>query len=106
MGYRGIPYTERKAALRKKLTLFATTNNPSTVVARGGVKRTVAETVAGEPPKTTRFKAKLKHLRRLKESTKPTVKIRFAATDGFGQRATDELKVTFCRELSQGYCVR
>ena len=39
---------------------FATTNHVSTIVARGGVKRTVARTTTGEALKGTTFKAKLK----------------------------------------------
>ena len=91
-----------KALLKKRLTLSAQTNYASTVVARGGVKRTVAQLVGGEPPKWTTFKAKLKHLKRLKQSTEPKVKIRLAATDGFGQKDTaDQLTVRLCK-LTRG----
>jgi hypothetical protein len=73
------------------------TNNASTLVARGGVKKTTEQLNALEP---TNFKAKLKHLERLKEEpTKPKVKIKFAATDEFGQTATEERKVTLCSRL-------
>ncbi len=102
----GLP--ENLTLLKKRLTLYAHTNYDSRVVARGGVKRTVVRVAGSGPPKwkSTRFKAKLKHLRRLKQSPKPKVKIRLTAIDVFGQRATDELKVRLCREARQGTCVR
>jgi hypothetical protein len=102
VGYERAGYGIRKAVLRKKLTLFAETNNDSTVVARGGVKKTVANTVAGVPPTATKIKAKLKHLRRLKESREPKVKIKLAATDEFGQRDTTVLKVEFLTGSERG----
>jgi hypothetical protein len=95
----------RKALLKKRLTLSAQTNYASTVVARGGVKRTVAQLAGGEPPKWTTFKAKLNHLGRLKDSPHPKVKIRLTATDEFGQRDTAVLKFEFCTKVRQGYCV-
>jgi hypothetical protein len=84
----------------KKVALHAITNNDSTVVVSGGVKKTTKRLAAGEE---TKFKAKLKHLTRLKEKAVPTdfgilsdVKIKFAATDEFGQTATEKIKVTLC----------
>ena len=100
----------RKKLLRKKAMLYATTNHDSTIVARGGVKRTVARTTTGEALKGTTFKAKLKHLGRLTESPRePTVRIKVAATDEFGQRATKELEITLCRReavLGKPHCGR
>ncbi len=108
--YRGAPSADRWAVLQKKLTLFATTNNDSTVVVRGGVKKTVAHTMGGEPPTATTIKAEFKHLRQLKESpTEPTVRIKVAATDEFGQKATEELKIKLCRRTvshGEAYCGR
>jgi len=71
--------------LRKKLEFLGITNNTSTVVARGDVRRTTARLVAGVPH-PTKIKGRLK------------VEIKFVATDEFGQRATDELEVTLCRD--------
>jgi hypothetical protein len=100
----------RKKLLRKKAMLYATTNHDSTIVARGGVKRTVARTTTGEALKGTTFKAKLKHLGRLTESPRePTVRIKVAATDEFGQRATKEFEITLCRReavLGKPHCGR
>ena len=80
--------TEKKVALR------ATTNIDSTVVVSGGVKKTTKRLAAGEK---TKFKAKIKHLTRLREEKPvPRVEIRFAATDEFGQTATEKIKVEFC----------
>ena len=86
-------------ASEKKLEFLGITNNTSTVVARGDVRRTMARLVAGVPH-PTKIKGRLAHPKRLKESTKRRLKveIKFAATDEFGQRATDELEVTLCRE--------
>ena len=98
-----------KPLLRERLELYAHTNYDSRVVASGGVKRTVVRVAGSGPPKwkSTKFKAKLKDLSRLKESpTRPKVKIRFTAIDVFGQRATDELKVRLCREARHGTCAR
>ena len=89
-----------RETLRKRLSLSALTNNDSTVVARGGVKRTVVRLAAGD---YTMFKAKLKHLKRLKDSRKPRVKIKFAATDEFGQEDTVVQRIKFCT-WQQLYC--
>jgi hypothetical protein len=84
----------------KNVALRAVTNNDSTVVVSGGVKKTTKRLAAGED---TKIKAKLKHLTRLKEKAVPTsfgvlseVKIKFAATDEVGQTATEKDKVTLC----------
>ena len=106
VGYRGYhqgldPSSE--PFLKRKLALSVHTNYDSRVVVSGGVTRTVAQS---QPTRRTRLKANLKHLRRLKESpTEPTVKIKFAATDEFGQRVTDELKVPLCRRNWDAYTV-
>ena len=89
----------RLVHLKKKLEFLGITNNTSTVVARGDVRRTMARLVAGVPH-PTKIKGRLAHLKRLEESTKRRLKveIKFVATDEFGQRATDELEVTLCRD--------
>ncbi len=102
------PLGSRLVHLKKKLEFLGITNNTSTVVARGDVRRTMARFVAGFPD-PTRIKGRLMHLRRLEESTKRRLKveIKFAATDEFGQTATDKLKVRLCREVRHGGgCVR
>jgi hypothetical protein len=87
----------RKQELEKRVKFRARTSNDSTLVATGAVKKTTKQAAAGE---VTRFKARLKHLKRLKErSGKPEVKIKLAATDEFGQTATAEVKVTLCSRL-------
>jgi hypothetical protein len=79
---------------QKKVALFATTNGDSTVVVSGGVKKTTQRLAAGEK---TRFEARIKHRKRLREERPvPKVKIRFAATDEFGQTAARTIKVGFC----------
>jgi hypothetical protein len=71
----------------------------TTLVLRGDVKKTTKQRAANTFYKDT-IKAKLKHLKRLKEEpTKPRIKIKFTATDEFGQTATDEAKVTLCSRL-------
>ena len=108
--YQGAHPEGRKALLKKRLTLFVTTSYDSKVAVTGGVKKTVVQTVAGEPPKATRIKAEFKHLRQLKKSpTEPTVRIKVAARDGFGQTAADELNIKLCRgtmSLGEAYCER
>ena len=48
------------------------------------------------------IEARLKHLKQLrKEPTAPKIKIKFTATDEFGQRVTDERKVELCHPLIQ-----
>ena len=87
-----------KQKLEKKVTLFATTNYDSTLVARGDkIKKTTKQLAALE---STRIKPRLKHLKRLKQKpTRPKVKIKLAATDEFDQTATEETKVTLCRRI-------
>jgi hypothetical protein len=88
---------------KRPFTLHALTNNDSTVVVSGGVKKTTKRLAAGEE---TKIKAKLNHLKRLKEKSgagKPDrieVKIKFAATDEFGQTATEKTKATICRHVT------
>jgi hypothetical protein len=79
-----------------KVELSATTNHDSTLVVRGDVKRTVVQLAAGE---TTGVGARLKHPRRLRlpggwfsPAGERRTKIKVAATDEFGQTATDEIK--------------
>ena len=46
------------------------------------------------------IEARVKHLKQLKkEPTNPKIKIKFTATDEFGQRVTDERKVKLCNPL-------
>ena len=48
----------------------------------------------------TTIKARLKHLKQLrKEPTAPKIKIKFTATDEFGQRVTEERKVELCSRV-------
>jgi hypothetical protein len=69
----------------------------STLVLRGDVKKTTKQLAANEK---TKIKPRVEHLKRLKEEpTKPKIKIKFAATDEFGQTATKERKVTLCSRL-------
>jgi hypothetical protein len=88
---------------KRPFTLHALTNNDSTVVASGGVKKTTKRLAAGEE---TKIKAKLNHLKLLKEKSgagKPDrieVKIKFAATDEFGQTATEKIKTIICRHVT------
>ena len=87
----------RKQKLEKKLKLPATTSNDSMLVVRGDVKKTTKRLKAFEE---TKVKARLRHLKRLKEgSGKPKVKVKSEATDEFGQAATDEAKVTLCSRM-------
>ena len=72
------------------------------MVAGGGVNKTKKRLAAGEE---TKFKVKLKHLKRLEQKPRrPKVKIKFAATDEFGQTATAKIKVEFCHEVTLGEC--
>jgi hypothetical protein len=72
----------------------------STLVLRGDVKKTTKQLAANEQ---TRIEARVKHLKRLKEEpTRPKIKIKFTATDEFGQTATEERKVTLCSRLIPG----
>jgi hypothetical protein len=72
----------------------------STLVLRGDVKKTTKQLAANE---NTDIEARVKHLKRLKqEPTKPKIKIKFTATDEFGQTATEERKVTLCSRLIPG----
>ena len=75
----------------------------ATLVLGGDVKKTTMQlpatnqVAANEP---TTIKASLKHLKQLrKEPTAPKIKIKFTATDEFGQRATEERKVELCSRL-------
>jgi hypothetical protein len=84
---------DKEAFATHKLRTHATTSNDSTLVVRGDVKRTTKQSAAGEP---TKFKARLKHPERLRDG-KLTVKIKVAATDEFGQTATDKAKYVLRR---------
>jgi hypothetical protein len=85
---------------KPKVPLRVVTNNDSTVVVSGGVKKTTKRLAAG---KETKIKPKL-NLKRLKVKPVPKVKgveiakteIKFAATDEFDETATERIKVTFC----------
>ena len=87
-----------KENLAKKLRLRVVANNDSTLVARGGkIKETTQQLAALD---WNRFTVRLKDLKRLEEKpTRPKFKIKFTATDQFGQTATDESEVTLCRKL-------
>ena len=75
----------------------------ATLVLGGDVKKTTKQLPATKrncATSPTTIKARLKHLKQLrKEPTAPKVKIKFTATDEFGQRATDELKVELCSRV-------
>jgi hypothetical protein len=99
----GTPQYVTLGKKEKKVALRAVTNNDSTVVVSGGVKKTTKRLAAGEE---TKIKAMLNHLKRLKEKSgagKPDrieVKLKFAATDEFGQTATEKTKATICRHVT------
>jgi hypothetical protein len=94
--------------LTQKLKLRATTSNDSTLVARGDVKRTTNQLVAGEG---TKFTANLKQskweqLKEEEEAPKPVrlkAKIKVKATDEFGQTVTDEFKLKFLRRCAPSH---
>ena len=83
---------------RKIRYITAITNTDSSLVARGSkIRKTTKQLKAME---RTRITAALKHLKRIKEKpTRPEIKIKFAATDEFGQTATEEIKIKLCRRL-------
>jgi hypothetical protein len=93
-----VPSVSKQTVAKKLKYINATTNNDSTLVARGSkIKKTTKQLAAGE---TTRIKPRFKHMKRLREKpTRPKVKIKFAATDEFDQTATEEIKVTLCRRI-------
>jgi hypothetical protein len=96
-----VSFEPRYQVLREKLKFYATANHDSTLVARGSkITKTTKQVAAGE---RTRIKAKVKHLKRLREKrTAPRAKVRFAATDEFGQTATAVLKFALCRNRLSG----
>ena len=68
------------------------------LVLGGDVKKTTKQLPARGNHRT--IKARLKHLKQLREEpTAPTIKIKFTATDEFGQRVTEELKVELCSRV-------
>jgi hypothetical protein len=68
------------------------------LVLRGDVKKTTKQLEANGPYKE--MNARLKHLKRLRaEPTRPKIKIKFVATDEFGQTATEVHKVKLCSRL-------
>jgi hypothetical protein len=85
--------------VEKKVTIRALTNNDSTVVAKGGVKRTTKRLAASEE---TKIKARLKHVKRLRarleHRKRLNVEIKLAATDEFDQTATEKTEAWFCRQ--------
>jgi hypothetical protein len=84
----------QRVVLTRKLELVATTSNDSTLFATGAVKETTKLLAADV---TTRFKVKLERLKRLRESrSSPMAKVRFAATDEFGQTTSFLLRLLFC----------
>ena len=87
----------------KTVQFFARADHDSTLVATGSeIEKTTKQLVAGEQSK---IKARLKHPNKIKARLKhpnakrdrPKVKLRVAATDEFGQTATDEVEVALCR---------
>jgi hypothetical protein len=85
---------DKNAFATHKLRTHATTSNDATLVVTGDVKKTKKQSAAGE---STKFKAKLKHPERLRDDGKLTVKIKVAATDEFGQTASDKAKYVIRR---------
>ena len=75
----------------------------ATLVLGGDVKKTTERfKVGGEADlaRSPKIKARLKHVKQLKkEPTNPKIKIKFTATDEFGQRVTEERKVELCTRL-------
>jgi hypothetical protein len=96
-----------QVVLEKKLRLYARISNDSTLVVSGGVKKTTKQVVGTKQlwgGRYTTIKGKLKHLKRLRQArTRPKIKVKFAATDEFGQTATDVLKLTLCRKQFSHY---
>jgi hypothetical protein len=100
--------------LARKLKFWATTNNDSTLVARGSkTKKTTKQLAAGD---VTMIKATLKRPNRLNKKacgaygspecggnaqrSKARAEIKLKATDEFGQTATDEIKFRFYKNPS------
>ena len=89
----------------KTVQFYARTDHDSTLVARGSeIEKTTKQLVAGEQSTImaklkhpNKIKARLKHPNRLNE--RPKVKLRVAATDEFGQTATDEVEVALCENV-------
>lgn len=66
------------------------------LVLRGDVKKTTKH-LATNTNRETQIKARLKHLKQLREEpTAPKIKIKFTATDEFGQTATEKTKLKLC----------
>ena len=82
----------------KKLGFYATASNDSKLVATGSkIEKTTKQLAAGEE---TKIAVRVKHKKQLARRKNAghqrgsvTVKIKFAATDEFGQTATDEHKL-------------
>jgi hypothetical protein len=69
------------------------------LVLRGDVKKTTRH-LATDTNVPTEIKARLEHLRQLKaKPTAPRIKVKFKATDEFGQTATEERQVVLCRRV-------
>ena len=85
--------------MEKKLEFRATTNNDSTVVVSGGVKKTTKQLAAGEQTRSKPSSSTRSGSREARPA-EPKVKIKFAATDEFGQTATEEVKLRLCRDPS------
>ena len=92
----GVRSTAGEAVPHQKLRFYATTSNDSTLVATGSkIEKTTKQLAAGEESK---IKVRVKHKKQLakideKNLGKPKVKIKFAATDEFGQTATEVVKL-------------
>jgi hypothetical protein len=89
----GEPCHRPRKRLGRRLPFTAITNYGSTLAASGGVKKTTKQLAALE---FTAIKAKLKHAKQLNDKRRPHVKLKLAATDEFGQIATDEVRVELC----------
>ena len=80
---------------KKNLKFVVTTSNDSTLVVSRGVKRTAGQLAAGE---ATKIRSRPQHMQRLakidnRNQGKPKIKVKFAATDEFGQTATEVVKL-------------
>jgi hypothetical protein len=103
LGRRGVVRNITASATIGHCHVLGCPDYDATLVLGGDVKKTTKQldatkqVVANEP---TTIKARLKHLKQLREEpTAPKIKIKFTATDEFGQRVTEEHKVELCSRL-------
>jgi hypothetical protein len=98
----------RRGVLRKDIPvrtyigdclLYSCPDYDITLRLRGDFRRTTKQLAANSG--WVAIKARPKHLKQLKEEpTPPKIKMKFVATDEFGQKATDEAKVTLCSRVT------